>query len=95
VLTTAAAAIDAVASIAGADGPQQARSQANALLADLDEQQQLLTSLLAVRSEQDQAAWKQHGALLSFIDRLIVEIATAASEPGPESDIDLIAAGGD
>ena len=81
-LTIAAAAIDAVAPIAGADDPQQARAQVHALLADLDEQQQLLNSLLAVRPEQDEAAWKQHGALLSSIDRLSVEIATAASEPG-------------
>jgi hypothetical protein len=95
VLTTAAAAIDAVAPIAGADDPQQARSQVHALLADLDEQQQLLNSLLAIRPEQDQAAWKQHGALLSSIDRLSVEIATAASEPGLETDFDLIGAGGD
>ena len=83
VLTTAAAAIDAVAPIAGADDPQQARSRVHALLADLDEQQQSLHSLLAVRPEQDQAAWKQHGALLSSIDRLSVEIATAASEIDP------------
>ena len=95
-LTTAAAAIDAVAPIAGADDPQQARSQVHALLADLDEQQQqLLNSLLAVRPEQDQAAWKQHGALLSSIDRLSVEIATAASRAGVESDFDLIGAGTD
>jgi hypothetical protein len=57
VLTTAAAAIDAVAPIAGADDPQQARSQVHALLADLDEQQQL----------------KQHGVLLSSIDRLTLQ----------------------
>ena len=95
VLTTAAAAIDAVAPIATADDPQQARSQVHALLADLDDQQQLLNSLLSVRPEQDQAAWKQHGALLSSIDRLSVEIATAASEPGLESDFDLIGAGTD
>ena len=43
----------------------------------------MLNSLLAVRPEQDQAAWKQHGALLSSIDRLSVEIATAASEVEP------------
>ena len=77
-LTTAAAAIDAVMPIAGADDPQQARSQVHALLADLDELQQL----------------KQHGVLLSSIDRLSVEIATAvACEPGLESDFDLIGAG--
>lgn len=89
-LTTAAAAIDAVAPIAGADDPQEARRQVHALLADLDEQQQSLNSLLAVRPEQDQAAWKQHGALLSSIDRLSVEIATAASEPELDNDFDLI-----
>ena len=55
----------------------------HALLADLDEQQQLLNSLLAVRPEQDQAAWKQHGALLSSIDRLSVEIAAAARQVEP------------
>lgn len=94
-LTTAAAAIDAVAPIAGADDPQEARSRVHVLLADLDEQQQALNSLLAIRPEQDQAAWKQHGALLSSIDRLSVEIATAGAEPGAESDYDLIAADGD
>ena len=76
-LSTAAAAM-AVMPIAGADDPQRARSQVHALLADLDEQQQL----------------KQHGVLLSSIDRLSVEIATAvACEPGLESDFDLTGAG--
>jgi ABC-type lipopolysaccharide export system ATPase subunit len=77
VLSTAAAAM-AVMPIAGADDPQRARSQVHALLADLDEQQQL----------------NQHGVLLSSIDRLSVEIATAvACEPGLESDFDLTGAG--
>lgn len=95
VLITAAAAIDAVAPMAGADDPEPARGRVDALLADLDERQQVLHSLLEVRPDHDQAAWKQHGALLASLDRLRVEIAAAAGEPGLESDLDLIAAGSD
>src|SRR5690349_15492015 len=52
------------------------------MLADLDEQQQLQNSLPAVRPEQDLAAWKQHGPLLSSTDRLKMENATAPASPG-------------
>lgn len=93
VLTTAAAAIDAVAPMAGADDPESARSHVTTLLGAFDERQQVLHALLEVRPEDDQAAWKQHGALLASLDRLRVEIAAAASKPGLDSDLDLIAVG--
>ncbi len=84
-LTTAAAAIDSVAPIATATDPDAARLRVKTQLADLDDQRHRLTGLLVVDPHADQAAWKQHGALLTSIDRLRVEVAAAAREPDQQT----------
>ena len=86
-LTTVAAAIEYVAPIASGGDPDAAKRRVYEELAHLDEQRDRLNSLLAVHPDADQAAWKQHGALLGSIDRLQVEIAAAASDPDEESNL--------
>ena len=80
-LTTAAAAIDSVIPIATGTDPDAARLCVEAHLAELDDQRHRINTLLTVDAQTDQAAWKQHGALLASIDRLRVEIAAAARQP--------------
>ena len=80
-LSTAAAAIDGVAPIATGADPDAARLSVEAHLAELDDQRHRINGLLTVDPQTDQAAWKQHGALLASIDRLRVEIAAAARHP--------------
>jgi hypothetical protein len=85
VLATAADAIDSVAPIATDADPHAARLRVEAHLADLDDQRDRLGDLLVVDPHADQAAWKQHGALLASVDRLCVEIAAAARQPDEET----------
>jgi hypothetical protein len=84
-LEIAAAAIDCVAPIATDIEPSYARRRVDFQLALLDEQREHLNSVLTIHPQLDHAAWKQHGALLTSIDRLRVEIAAAAGEPDEES----------
>jgi hypothetical protein len=92
VLTAAASAIDSVVPIAEVESAAVARGRVEAHLADLYEHRDRLNALLAVDSQVDQAAWKQHGALLASIDRLAVEVQSAAREPDTEWRPDSIAA---
>jgi len=64
-LTTAAAAIDSVIPIATGTDPDAARLCVEAHLAELDDQRHRINTLLTVDAQTDQAAWKQHGALLA------------------------------
>ncbi len=73
--------IDSVTPIATGADPGAARLAVEAHLAELDDQRQRINTLLTVAAQTDQAAWKQHGALLASIDRLRVEIAAAARQP--------------
>ena len=50
-------------------------------LAALGEHRNRLQVLLSIDPGVDAAAWQQHGALLASIDRLVVEIESAAREP--------------
>src|SRR6478752_8812386 len=84
-LSTAATTIASVAPIATDTDPENARQRVDAHLVRLDEQCRQLNILLTVHPQVDQAAWKQHGALLSSIDRLRVEIAAAAREPDEQT----------
>lgn len=81
VLRTAASAIESVAPIAAGTDPAAARLRVEAHLADLDRVRRRLSALLQVDPQVDQAAWKQHGSLLAALDRLRVEIESAAREP--------------
>ena len=84
VLTTAAAAIDAVAPIAaGGEAADAARLLVEEHLTALDERRTRLARVLAVDPLVDEAAWSQHGSLLAAVDRLRVEIAAAAREVEP------------
>jgi hypothetical protein len=79
-LITTAAALDSVTPIATGTNPDTARHRVEAHLAELDIQRHRINTLLSVDPQTDQAAWKQHGALLASIDRLRVEIAAAARQ---------------
>jgi len=58
-------------------------------LAALGEHRNRLQVLLSIDPGVDAAAWQQHGALLASIDRLIVEIGSAAREPDDEWRLDI------
>jgi uncharacterized membrane protein YgaE (UPF0421/DUF939 family) len=80
VLDATAAAVHAVAS--GTFGTEpDARERVEERLTELDTRRNQLAALLMVDPHVDPAAWQQHGALLSAIDRLRVEIAAAAQVP--------------
>jgi uncharacterized membrane protein YgaE (UPF0421/DUF939 family) len=53
-------------------------------LAELVRQRERLVALLMVDPRADAAAWQQHGALLSAVDRLRVEVEAAARRPEGE-----------
>jgi hypothetical protein len=77
VLDTAA---DAIAVNPAADG----KARVEARLAELERRRNRLGSLLLVDPLTDPAAWGQHGALLTAVDRLRVEVEAAARHPeGP------------
>ena len=79
VLATAAEAIEAAAPLAGGGaGADAARARVEEHLVVLDERRSRLARLLAVNPSVDEAVWSQHGSLLGAVDRLRVEIATAA-----------------
>ena len=84
VLDCAAEAIEAVAPIAADEDAELARGEVITHLAALREHRNRLQVLLSVDPGVDAAAWQQHGALLASIDRLIVEIESAAREPDDE-----------
>jgi len=81
VLDSAAAAIEAVAPIAADENAELARGAVVTHLAALGEHRNRLQVLLSIDPGVDAAAWQQHGALLASIDRLVVEIESAAREP--------------
>ena len=58
-------------------------------LAAMGEHRKRLQVLLSIDPDVDAAAWQQHGALLASIDRLVVEIESAAREPDDEWRVDL------
>jgi hypothetical protein len=83
-LVAAAAAIGAVAPVAGGgEAADVARLRVEGHLATLDERRSRLAGVLAVDPVVDEAAWSQHGSLLAAVDRLRVEIAAAAREVEP------------
>jgi uncharacterized membrane protein YgaE (UPF0421/DUF939 family) len=78
VLDTFADAVDMVDPIATAEPTAEAdRSHAGELFTTLLVQRDRLAELLLVDPRQDAAAWAQHGALLSAVDRLRVEMEAA------------------
>jgi hypothetical protein len=80
-LEAAADAVETVGEIAGAPAAPGERDRVAAHLADLERRRDRLSTLLPVDPYADPAAWQQHGALLAAVDRLRVEIETAARDP--------------
>ncbi|HEX8346160.1 MAG TPA: aromatic acid exporter family protein, partial [Actinoplanes sp.] len=85
VLDAAATAMDGVATVAAGTEPVEvARAGVAAQLDELHHRRELLGRLLLVDPHADAAAWQQHGALLTAVDRLRVEMDAAvrpAAEP--------------
>ena len=78
VLDVAAAALDGVAAVAaGGESAEITRARVAEQLDELYQRRELLGRLLLVDPHADAAAWQQHGALLSAVDRLRVEIEAA------------------
>jgi hypothetical protein len=78
VLDLAAAAFDGVAAVAAGTEPiDTARSRVADQLDEMYRRRDLLGRLLLVDPQADAAAWQQHGALLTAVDRLRVEIEAA------------------
>ena len=84
VLDAVAVALRDVVAVATESVPEADRTAAIAEhLAVLHRRRDALAAELVVDPRADPAAWGQHGALLDAVDRLRVEIATAASPPVP------------
>jgi hypothetical protein len=78
VLDAAAAALDGVAAVAAGTEPVEiTRARVAEQLDNLHQRRELLGRLLMVDPYADAAAWQQHGALLTAVDRLRVEIEAA------------------
>jgi hypothetical protein len=78
VLDLAAAAFDGVAAVAeGAEPVDTTRARVAEQLDELYQRREQLGRLLLVDPQADAAAWQQHGALLTAVDRLRVEIEAA------------------
>lgn len=82
VLEAAADALGHVAAVtSGAEGPADARAQVEGRLGELHRRRDRLAELLLRESSADRAVWQQHGALLSDLDRLRIEVEAAVREP--------------
>jgi hypothetical protein len=78
VLDLAGAAFDGVAAVAaGAEPVDTTRARVAEQLDELYRRREHLGRLLLVDPQADAAAWQQHGALLTAVDRLRVEIEAA------------------
>jgi hypothetical protein len=82
-LEAAAEAITTVGEIA-VDPAEDEKDRVQAHLTELERRRNRLGTLLLVDPLHDPAAWEQHGALLTAVDRLRVEVEAAARHPeGP------------
>ena len=79
-LESAAAATGTVGEIAVAPSDDE-HSRVSTHMAELENRRNHLSTLLMVDPAQDPAAWEQHGALLTAVDRLRVEVESAARHP--------------
>jgi hypothetical protein len=82
VLEAAADALGHVSAVtAGTQAQHPARKEVDRRLAELHRRRDRLARLLHEESLADRAAWQQHGALLTDLDRLRVEIEAAVHTP--------------
>jgi hypothetical protein len=79
-LESAADATGTVGEIAVAPSDDE-HSRLSTHMAELEHRRNHLSTLLMVDPAQDAAAWEQHGALLTAVDRLRVEVESAARHP--------------
>lgn len=77
-LEATADATDTVGELAGATPVAGERERVGDHLAELERRRDRLAALLMVDPHADPGAWQQHGALLTAVDRLRVEIESAA-----------------
>jgi Aromatic acid exporter family member 1 len=82
VLEAAADAIGHVPAVtSGAESQDAARMEVERRLSELHRRRDRLAELLIQESSADQAVWQQHGALLTALDRMRVEIEAAVRQP--------------
>jgi Aromatic acid exporter family member 1 len=82
VLEAAADALAQVSAVAaGTDAQHAARTEVDRRLAELQRRRDRLAQLLHEESTADRAAWQQHGALLTDLDRMRIEIEAAVRIP--------------
>jgi len=79
------AAADAIAQVSavtsGAEAPDAARSRVGRRLSELHRRRDRLAELLHQESSADQAVWQQHGALLTALDRMRIEVEAVVRPP--------------
>ena len=82
VLGAAADAIEQVSVVTASIQSQNvARTEVDRRLSELHRRRDLLADLLHEESTADRAVWQQHGALLTALDRMRIEIEAAVSAP--------------
>jgi hypothetical protein len=79
------AAADAIAHVSavtsGTEAQDAARSEVDRRLTELHRRRDLLAELLLEESSADRAVWQQHGALLTALDRMRIEVEAAVRPP--------------
>jgi hypothetical protein len=81
VLDAAADAVGHVSAVTSGSEADDARTEVERRLSELHRRRDQLAELLLEESTSDQAAWQQHGALLTALDRLRIEIEAAVRSP--------------
>lgn len=82
VLQAAADAIGHVAAVtSGAEAQDAARTEVDRRLSKLHRRRDRLAELLLEESSADRAVWQQHGALLTDLDRMRIEVEAAVRPP--------------
>ena len=82
VLEAAADAIGHVSAVtSGIEAQDAARTEVDRRLSELHRRRDRLAELLHEESAADRAAWQQHGALLTDLDRMRIEIEATVREP--------------
>ena len=82
VLEAAADAIGHVSAVtSGTEAQDAARTEVDRRLSELHRRRDLLAELLLEESSADRAVWQQHGALLTDLDRMRIEVEAAVRPP--------------
>jgi len=82
VLQAAADAVEHVSAVtSGTEGQDAARTEVDRRLSELHRHRDRLAELLHEESTADRAAWQQHGALITALDRMRIEVEAAVRPP--------------